>query len=93
MAQPDDVEVAAGAWTLLTSSDVSGGVTFQNKSQNHVLVMGTVGAVAPTDENGAIRYEGFEGERNVSLSELWPAIAATRLYVYAPYGAKMMVSF
>ena len=51
-----------------------------------------MGASAPTDDDGAVRYNPGQGERNVSLSDLFPGVAATRVYAYAPSGAEVMVS-
>jgi hypothetical protein len=91
MAQNTDVVLPIAAWTQLTNADVNA-ITFQNKSGNFILVKGTAGATAPTDDNGAVRYNPGQGERNVSLSDLFPGIAATRVYAYAPSGAEVMVS-
>ena len=91
MAQNTDITLPIGAWTQLTDSDVSS-ITFQNKSGNYILVKGTVGAVAPTDNDGSIRYNPGQGEASTLLSSLFPGIAATRVYAYAPSGAEVMVS-
>jgi hypothetical protein len=91
MAQNTDVVLPIATWTQLTDADVTA-ITFQNKSSNYILVKGTVGASAPTDDDGAVRYNPGQGERNVSLSDLFPGVAATRVYAYAPTGAKVMVS-
>ena len=91
MAQNTDVFIPIGVWTQLTDADVTS-ITFQNKLGNYIFVKGTVGAVAPTDENGAIRYNPGQGERNVSLSDLFPGVAATRVYAYSPSGSQVFVS-
>ena len=91
MAQNTDIVLPIGAWTQLTDANVTA-ITFQNKSGNYILVKGTSGATAPTDDNGAVRYNPGQGERNVLLSDLFPGIAATRVYAYAPTGAEVMVS-
>ena len=91
MAQNTDIVLPIGAWTQLTDADVTA-ITFQNKSGNYILVKGTVGATAPTNNDGAIRYNPGQGERNVSLSDLFPGISASRVYAYAPNGAEVMVS-
>lgn len=91
MAQNTDVILPIAVWTQLTDANVTS-ITFQNKSGNYILVKGTAGATAPTDDDGAVRYNPGQGERNVLLSDLFPGIAATRVYCYAPTGAEVMVS-
>ena len=91
MPQNTDVVLPIATWTQLTDADVTA-ITFQNKSGNYILVKGTVGAVAPTDDDGAVRYNPGQGERNVSMSDLFPGLSATRVYAYAPTGAEVMVS-
>ena len=91
MAQNTDIPLPTATWTQLTDADVTS-ITFQNKSGDYILVKGTVGASAPSDDDGAVRYNPGQGERNVSLSDLFPGVAATRVYAYAPTGAEVMVS-
>ena len=91
MAQNTDIPLPTATWTQLTDADVTS-ITFQNKSGDYILVKGTVGASAPSDDDGAVRYNPGQGERNVSLSDLFPGVAATRVYAYAPNGAEVMVS-
>lgn len=91
MAQNTDVTLPIATWTQLTDADVTA-ITFQNKSGNYIFVKGTTSASAPTDGDGAVRYNPGQGERDVFLSELFPGIAAVRVYAYAPTGAEVMVS-
>ena len=91
MPRNTDVTLPIATWTQLTDADVTA-ITFQNKSGNYILVKGTVGAVAPTDDDGAVRYNPGQGERNANLSDLFPGLSATRVYAYAPTGAEVMVS-
>lgn len=91
MAQNTDVVLPIATWTQLTDANVTS-ITFQNKSGDYILVKGTTGATAPTDDDGAIRYNPGQGELNTALSDLFPGISATRVYVYAPNGAEVMVS-
>lgn len=91
MAQNTDIVLPAAVWTELTNANVTS-VTFQNKSGNYILVKGAATATAPTDDNGAVRYNPGQGERNVALSDLFPGISAARVYAYAPDGAEVMVS-
>lgn len=91
MAQNTDVVLPVATWTQLTNANVTT-ITFQNKSGSHILVKGTTGATAPTDDDGAIRYNPGQGELNTALSDLFPGISAVRVYAYAPNGAEVLVS-
>mgnify|MGYP001094586160 CR=1 FL=1 len=91
MAQNTDVTLPIATWTQLTDADVTA-ITFQNKSGNYILVKGAASASTPTDDDGALRYNPGQGERDVFLSELFPGISAVRVYAYAPTGAEVMVS-
>jgi hypothetical protein len=92
MAQNTTKNVAADTWIQLTDANIST-VTFQNISGNFVLVKGTVGATAPTDLTGAIRYNPGQGERNVLLTDLFPGLSGVnRLYAYSQDGASVVVS-
>jgi len=91
MAQNTDVTLPVATWTQLTDANITS-ITFQNKSGGYILVKGTSGATAPTDNDGAIRYNPGQGERNALLSDLWPGIGANRVYAYADGGAEVMVS-
>ena len=91
MAQNTNISVPSATWTQLTDASVTA-ITFQNKSGNFILVKGTTSASAPTDLDGAIRYNPGQGELNTALSDMFPGISAVRLYAYAPEGASVMVS-
>ena len=91
MAQNTTLIVPANTWTQLTDANVTS-ITFQNTSGYYVLIKGVAGATTPTDDDVAIRYNPGQGERNVLLYDLFPGIAATRVYCYAPSGAEIMVS-
>jgi len=91
MAQNTTLIVPSRTWTQLTDADVTS-ITFQNTSGYYILIKGVAGASAPTDDDGAVRYNPGQGERNVLLSDLFPGISATRVYAYAPTGAEVMVS-
>ena len=91
MAQHTTLTIPANTWTLVTSSDVLS-VTFQNQSFYPLQVKGAIGAVAPSDFLGASEYGPGQGEVNSFLVDLWPGIAATRVYVFCTNIAKVMVS-
>ena len=92
MPQNTTINVAKDTWTLLTDANVTS-VTFQNVSGSFVQIKGTVGASAPTTLAGAIRYNPGQGERNVTLTDLFPGLSGVnRIYAYAPDGAAVVVS-
>lgn len=91
MAQNTTTTLTAGAWTQLTDANVTS-ITFQNTSGYHILVKGTTDATTPTDASGSIRYNPGQGERNVALSDLFPGIAAVRVWAYSDQGISVMVS-
>ena len=53
MPQNATVAVSARTWTQLTNADVSA-LRVQNINGYSITIMGTVGAVAPTTDAGAI---------------------------------------
>jgi hypothetical protein len=81
MAQQTDISVPAQTWTQVTDADVTS-ITFQVRANDAVYIKGTTGAVAPTDTTGAIVYWSGQGELNKSLSDMFPGIAAVRVYAY-----------
>jgi len=93
MAQSIIVNLPPGKWTLLTNSDVTK-CTFQIASTaiNPVLIAGTVGAVEPTTNAGFVEYKAGTGEYDISLSEMFPGIAATRLYAFSARATSILVS-
>ena len=81
MAQNTTIEVNKDAWTLLTDSNITT-AAFQVTGANAVRIIGVVGAVQPasTSEDGII-YEERQGESTLrTLLDIYPGIAATRLY-------------
>lgn len=92
MAQNTTVNLSAATWTQLTNADTAR-ITFQNISGTHVIVKATVGASAPTNLTGGIRYNPGQGERNALLSDLFPGLTGgNRVYAYSQEGASVMVS-
>ena len=91
MAQNTDIHLVADTWTELTNANVTS-ITFQNKGSFYVLVKGTTSASAPTNEDGAIRYNAGQGELDTSLAEMFPGIGALRLFAKAPKPISVMVS-
>ena len=91
MARNTTVEAPAGAWVELTNANASS-ITFQNVAAHHVMIKGGATSTLPTDLDGALRYNPGQGERNVSLSDLFPGISAVRVFAFAESGAAVAVS-
>ena len=91
MAQNTTIQVPALAWTQLTDADVTS-ITFQNRTAYAVLIKGTTDATAPSDNIGALRYNPGQGERNVELADLFPGIAAVRLWAFSESASEVTVS-
>ena len=91
MPQNTDIVLTAYDWTLLTDDNVST-VTFQNRGEYYILVKGTTDTTKPTNDNGSIRYNPGQGELNTLLADLFPGIAAVRLWAWAPKKLEVMVS-
>lgn len=92
MAQNTTVDVPAATWTQLTDADISS-ITFQNLGGNYCLIKGTTDGTAPTSTAGAIRYNPGQGERNATMTDLFPGITGVdRLWAYAADATAVMVS-
>lgn len=91
MAQNTDITLSASAWTQLTDANVTS-ISFQNKGTYPIWVKGTATDAAPSDSSGSVRYNPGQGERNVSLSDLFPGISAVRLWAFSQKSLDVMVS-
>lgn len=92
MAQNTTISVPAATWTQLTDADITS-ITFQNIGSSHVMIKATTDGTAPTNFAGALRYNPGQGERNVTLSDLFPGLAGRdRVWVYATDAAQVVVS-
>ena len=94
MPQNTNIAVPANTWTLLTDTDVST-ITFQHVGVpgRDLIIKATTDTTAPTSAAGSIIYPFGTGERNVSLSDLFPGISGRdRLWAFSSSGATVMVS-
>ncbi len=82
MARNEMVECAVDTWVQLTNADATS-ITFMVRDGEEVYIAGTVGAVAPSDFDSSLLYRNGQGERNANLTDLFPGIAATRVYARA----------
>lgn len=80
MAQNSTITIAADDWTQVTNGDATA-VRVQNLG-SEVMFKAAVGAVKPTDAQGALFYSAGNGfDASVTLSNLFPGISgANRLY-------------
>ena len=91
MAQNTTTTLTAATWTQLTDADVTT-LTFQNTGSQYIQINGTTDATAPTDATGALRYNPGQGELNTALADLFPGIAAVRVWAYSDIAVPVMVS-
>jgi hypothetical protein len=91
MAQNTNIYLTPGVWTELTDASVSS-ITFQNRTAYPMLVKGTAGTSAPTNDEGAIRYNAGQGELNTLMIDLFPGISAVRVWAFSEKSNTVMVS-
>ena len=86
MAQNLNIALPKETWTQLSNADITA-LTVQNIGTDDVRIMGTVGAVAPTDVNDGILLPAGQGIKSTdTLAALFPGVAATRVYGYSVGG-------
>lgn len=92
MPQNTTITLTAGVWTQLTDADINS-ITFQNRGGTHMFVSGTADVSAPSNFNGAIRYNPGQGERNISLIDLFPGLTGVdRLWAFSDSAIDVMIS-
>ena len=93
MPQNATVAVPARTWTQLTNADVSA-IRVQNINGYTIEIMGTVGAVAPTSDAGAIVLAAGQAiAADLTLAQLFPGVAgANRVYAFSDAPALVSVS-
>ena len=89
-----NIAVPASTWTQLTSADVTA-IRVQHDGQR-VWIMGTVGAVAPVGSPSALGAVFIDGGRvlaaDLTLAQLFPGVASTRVYAYSDQAVSVSVS-
>ena len=93
MPQNATVAVSARTWTQLTNSDVSA-LRVQNLNGYPIEIMGTVGAVAPTSDAGALVLAAGQAiAADLTLAQLFPGVSgANRVYAFSDAPALVSVS-
>lgn len=90
MPRHEQVALVDGEWTQITNAAVTE-ISFQLIEGGQVSIAGTVGTTPPTA--GGWRYLAGQGERKVALADLFPGIAATRVWAQMVGGSgRIMVS-
>jgi len=87
-AKNTNVSLPMGDWTEITDSDVSA-ATVDNVGLAEVIIMATVGAVAPIEgDNDGIRLASKMGIKSSdTLADLYPGVSgATRIYALCRSG-------
>jgi len=88
------VDIPPSQWVELTDNDVTS-ITFQNKGYSqdyHNIFIAVTGGATPTSLDGTLEYPPKYGERNVSLSDLFPGGAGSRVFAYSQHATKIFVS-
>lgn len=92
MPSQTTITLPAGVWTQLTSADVTA-IRVQNLSGDYMSIMGTAGAVAPSSRLGEIvLFPGSGIDASTTLAQLFPGVAATRVYALSVGGGSASVS-
>jgi hypothetical protein len=82
-AQNAEVSLTADTWTLVSATTVAVSIaTFFNKGDTVVEFLATAAETTPTSstDGAAIPYLPGQGEKNVTLSDIWSGITPARLY-------------
>lgn len=93
MPQNNTVQVPKGAWTQLSSVDVSA-VAIQNQSGYAIKLQATNGTTAPSSSLGAIDLQpnGIFTAQYL-LSDIWPGVSgANRVWAWSDIAAAVRVS-
>lgn len=93
MARHETVTCAAGAWTQLTSGDVTE-IRCQNRGQYPIFLQATVGATPPSNSSGAVSLGAGETlAADLTLAQLFPGVSgANRVYAWAGGATEVSVS-
>ncbi|UXU79587.1 hypothetical protein GB880_007015 [Paracoccus sp. SMMA_5_TC] len=95
MPRHEAVVLEYGQWVQLTVADVTA-ISFQVIAGAEVHITGTDGPVPPGPGAAGWQYAPGQGERNVALADLFPGIAASRVWAQASGGGgvpgRVMVS-
>lgn len=90
MPRHEQLPLTDGQWVQITNADVTE-ISFQLIEGSQVTIAGTSGATQPTA--GCWRYSAGQGERNAALADLFPGVAATRVWAQMIGGpGRIMVS-
>lgn len=91
MAQNTTVALTANTWTQLTDGNVTA-MRALNLGTDSIWVQATVGAVAPSNTNGAVSLAPGKVEI-LTLATMWPGVAgANRIYALSPVAGRVSVS-
>ena len=93
MPQNTNVAIPARTWTQITNADVSA-LRVQNINGYSIKIMGTVGAVAPTTDAGALVLAAGQAiAADLTLAQLFPGVSgANRVYAFSDAPALVSVS-
>jgi hypothetical protein len=87
MAKNENETVTNTEWSQLTDADVTA-IRVQNLGSYPLWLMATAGATPPSTTSGAIRLgAGLTMAADLTLDDLWPGVAGTRVYALVDYSA------
>ncbi len=79
-------------WTLLADNDVTA-IRVQNQTSSILFLQATVGASAPSSNAGTLMlFANQTLAADLTLAQLWPGVAGTRVYGKAAAGGDVSVS-
>lgn len=84
-----------GVWTLVTTADITTGVTVSlwGGDQFYALIKATNGATAPTNQEGAIRLSASDSQQIDDLAATFKGVTSpNRLYVMPQGNTSIQVS-
>jgi hypothetical protein len=92
MPQNTTTSLTANTWTQVTNADVTA-IRICNLGTEPIWVMATAGATPPSNTNGALPIQPGEiMPANLTLADLFPGVAGTRVYVRAPNASRVSIS-
>lgn len=93
MARNTNLTIPSGQWTQLTADDASK-VTFMNIGGAKLYIAGTTSATEPNRDAAKLELDVGDGTIGSNLSDLFPGIAAVRLWAtpVSSYSGEISVS-
>lgn len=93
MTQNVTISLPANTWTQISDSNIPA-IRVANLGTEAIWLQATVGAVAPTNTNGALPLLPTQVlAADLTLAQLWPGVTgANRVYALSPVACRVSVS-